>query len=231
MLNARACADDKPATGDRQAANTAAITGTVHYAADAKRPWRYARYYVGPGPKYALSGTLVCLVDAKLAKHAPAREPVTHVIDQKDFIFIPETLAIRAMDRVKFTNGDFSVHNVFSNDDLHPFDITIAKGDEAIETFKKPGGSRRPVLLGCKFHGSMRAWVYVFDHPWYALTGKEGAFRIDGIPPGTYRLDIVHSAGNMRTTRRIELKAGQTQNIEITLSPENIPQLDKNATK
>ena len=86
-------------------------------------------------------------------------------MDQKDFRFVPETLAIRAGDSVKFTNSDSSTHNVFTRNDLHPFDITLGGEDEQTETFSRAGGSRRPVVLGCHFHGSMRAWIFIFDHP------------------------------------------------------------------
>ena len=49
-------------------------------------------------------------------KQAADAEPATTVIDQKDFRFIPETVAIRAGDSVKFTNSDPQLHNVRTSD-------------------------------------------------------------------------------------------------------------------
>jgi hypothetical protein len=32
----------------------------------------------------------------------------------------------------------------------------------------------------------------VFEHPYVARSGADGAFRIPGVPPGTYRLTLWH---------------------------------------
>lgn len=37
-----------------------------------------------------------------------------------------------------------------------------------------------------------RAWVAVFDHPYFAVTDSGGRFTIDGIPPGTHRVRAWH---------------------------------------
>jgi hypothetical protein len=34
----------------------------------------------------------------------------------------------------------------------------------------------------------MRSWVVVAEHPFYALTDPNGAFRIQNVPPGKYWL-------------------------------------------
>ncbi|HMA18165.1 MAG TPA: carboxypeptidase-like regulatory domain-containing protein, partial [Thermoanaerobaculia bacterium] len=38
----------------------------------------------------------------------------------------------------------------------------------------------------------MRAFVVASDTPWSAVTGEDGSFTLDGVPPGTYRLEIWH---------------------------------------
>jgi hypothetical protein len=40
----------------------------------------------------------------------------------------------------------------------------------------------------------MRAWVATFDHPYFAVTGENGAFSMDGVPPGSYTLKAWHPA-------------------------------------
>lgn len=53
-----------------------------------------------------------------------------------------------------------------------------------------------PVLLEVKSasHPWMRAWVATFDHPYFAVTGKDGSFTIDDVPQGTYTLKAWHPA-------------------------------------
>ena len=114
------------------------------------------------------------------------------------------------------------MHNISTSNDLHPFDITLGHDDDAVETFPRAGGLRRPIVLGCKFHGSMRAWIYVFDHPWYQITAADGGFTFNDVPAGTYQLELVHSAGQLRWNQRIEVAAGQTQQVAIKLSPDHL---------
>ena len=40
----------------------------------------------------------------------------------------------------------------------------------------------------CDVHPWMRAWVGVFDHPWFAVTSADGAFRLANVAPGSYTL-------------------------------------------
>ncbi|MGE3313573.1 MAG: carboxypeptidase regulatory-like domain-containing protein [Planctomycetaceae bacterium] len=196
------------------------IEGTITYKADAKRLWRYGRYYVKP-KSGELSGALVALDAPSLRKSAPPGKPDIVLMDQKDVLFTPETLAIRAGDKVRFTNSDSGTHNISTTSDLHPFSVSISHGDETVQTFPRAGGIRRPIVLGCVFHSQMRAWIFVFDHPHYQLTGEDGRFRLANIPPGEYRLEMVHPAGELRTGRRVELKAGETVKIDLELTPDN----------
>jgi hypothetical protein len=38
----------------------------------------------------------------------------------------------------------------------------------------------------------MHAWAVVMDHPYFAVTGDDGAFQIRGLPAGTYTLEAWH---------------------------------------
>jgi hypothetical protein len=37
-----------------------------------------------------------------------------------------------------------------------------------------------------------RAWVAVFDHPYFAISDANGAFTIEGVPPGTHQVHAWH---------------------------------------
>jgi len=210
----------------RQDAPTGAVEGVVTYAADAKKPWRYARYYVRKG---ALAESVVALSGGDL-KPAPSAAPSTVVIDQKNYQFSPETVAIRTGDRVRFTNSDGAVHNVRAATLDYEFNESMAPGGETLQTFKVATGIDHPLRVGCVYHSAMRAWVYVFDHPRFKLTAADGAFRFDGLPPGTYTLDVVHPAGELRGSLAVTIKAGETAKAELRLSPDNLKS-DKSGEK
>ena len=46
--------------------------------------------------------------------------------------------------------------------------------------------------LTCEVHSWTHAWIAAFDHPYFTTTGGDGAFSIDSIPPGRYRLRLWH---------------------------------------
>ena len=90
-----------------------------------------------------------------------------------------------------------------------------------MQTFERAVSIRRPVRLGCAYHSSMRAWIYVFDHPFYQLTGEDGRFRLAGVPPGEYRLEVAHPAGGLRWSQRVTIKPGESVKIDIRLSADD----------
>jgi hypothetical protein len=51
----------------------------------------------------------------------------------------------------------------------------------------------------------MFAWVSVFDHPYFCVSGTDGKFTIKNVPPGKYTIVAAHR------------KAGtQTADVEVT---------------
>ena len=73
---------------------------------------------------------------------------------------------------------------------------------------------------GHKVHGAMRGWVYVFTHPYFALTGKDGQFRFENVPAGTYRLRVAHPAGELEWQQDVTVKNNEPLEINIALSPD-----------
>ena len=60
------------------------------------------------------------------------------------------------------------------------------------------------VPFRCDVHPWMFAYVGVLDHPFFAVTGPDGTFNIEGLPPGTYTIEAWH-----------ERLGAQTQTITI----------------
>ena len=215
LLNRSAVAAD-----ETKNQNKAIIEGRVIYEADKKRRWRFGRYYIRDRKKGHLAEAVVALRSAGLKDFPAPTKSSTWTMNQKDVRFVPETLAVRVGDRVRFTNSDPQVHNINSQSPLARFDVTVGGGKESEHTFDRAGGTRRPVVLGCKLHSAMQAWVFVFGHPFFKLTEADGSFRFENVPPGKYRLEMVHPAGGLRWTRTITIAAG-TQQQDIHVSPDH----------
>jgi len=204
------------------AATMGTIEGTVTYKADTKQPWRYARYYVKNAKRGELAEAVLAIRGRGLVTTKNA-SPTTVQIDQKDFQFVPELVAIRVGDSVMFTNSDSATHNVRASGDVANFNLTMAAGGAGHTIkFEKAGGVRRPVEIGCVFHSNMRAWVFVFDHPYYAVTKSDGKFKLAEVPAGQYELDLAHAAGGLKSNKVVTVKAGETARVDFELSPADV---------
>ena len=63
----------------------------------------------------------------------------------------------------------------------------------------------------------MTGYLHVLAHPFFAVTGPDGAFTIHGLPPGTYTLEAWHGKlGTQQLT--VTVQGGETIPAELTLS-------------
>jgi uncharacterized protein (DUF2141 family) len=47
-------------------------------------------------------------------------------------------------------------------------------------------------MIKCDFHPWMEAYLFVMDHPYFAVTDEMGQFKIVGLPAGEYTLAAWH---------------------------------------
>lgn len=198
-------------------ATTGTLRGKVIYQSDPKRPWRLGRYYIRNSRSGELAEAVVAISRSRMKAPEETHEPVSVTVDQKNFQFVPETVAIRVGDRIRFLNSDDHVHNVRTNHPRKAFNINMPAGVEHVETFDAASGIRQPFQIECVFHSAMRSWVYVFDHPWFAVTGADGAFTLEHVPAGEYRLEVAHAAGGMRASLAVTVEAGKTSELVVHL--------------
>jgi hypothetical protein len=48
------------------------------------------------------------------------------------------------------------------------------------------------IEVTCDLHPWTHGWIAAFDQPYFALTGDDGQFTLDSVPPGRYRLTAWH---------------------------------------
>ena len=51
----------------------------------------------------------------------------------------------------------------------------------------------------CDVHPWMSAWVGVFSHPFFSVTGTDGKFTISGLDAGTYEITAWHEVLGLQT--------------------------------
>jgi plastocyanin len=138
-------------------------------------------------PARFLSETVVYLRDAKPPDPPPAPRKVA--IDQRGLKFTPHVVAITVGDAVEFPNGDAVDHNVFTPDN-EGYNLGMIKPNSAgAYTFRQPGVYTQL----CSVHSEMLAYVFVGTTPYQAVVEPNGTFKIEHVPPGTFKLAVWNS--------------------------------------
>lgn len=63
---------------------------------------------------------------------------------------------------------------------------------------------------------AQNAWINVFSHPYYAVTGEGGRYELRGIPPGKYTLEAWQE-NCVPQTKEIEVKERERQDLDFEL--------------
>src|SRR5207249_10769372 len=98
----------------------------------------------------------------------------------------------------KILNSDGILHNVHALPKINSgFNRPMpANVKEASATFSKPEDLFQ---IKCDVHPWMQAYVAVFTHPFFSVTGKDGKFTISGLDPGTYEITAWQERLGMQT--------------------------------
>jgi len=134
-------------------------------------------------------GDAVVYIDAIPGESFPP--PEQHVVvDQIGMTFEPHVLPVVLGTTVDFLNSDAFLHNVFTPDKCaEKFNLgSWPKGQVRSYTFSQPCNA---VLL-CQVHPEMEAFIVVTLTPYFAVTDRSGAFKIEGVPDGTYTVKVWH---------------------------------------
>jgi plastocyanin len=132
------------------------------------------------------------------------------VVDQQDYAFVPRVVAVQAGQPVRFTNSDAANHNVrtTSLNSTNEFNVYTGIGGQYQHQFAHQT-NQRPIALGCDIHPWMRGWIYVLDHPLFAVTDKAGLFQIGPMPSGEYMLGVRQPDLRYAVEQKLSVAQGQ----------------------
>ncbi len=140
-------------------------------------------------------------------------EPV-HV-DQQGCRFHPHVSVVHEGTTVAYKNSDAVSHNIHTYSVKNGgINVTVAAGKDTKQTLK----SAEAVKVACDIHPWMGAYVYVTKGTHWAVTGRDGSFTIDGVPPGEYKLEIWHEKLGKGKGTAVVKDDGSCDLVEIKMS-------------
>lgn len=141
------------------------------------------------------------------------------LLDQHGCQYVPHVLGVQVGQALRIRNSDPIMHNIHANDmksgrDMFNFSQT-QKGAETVESKV----ARRPgfVQVKCDVHGWMGSYICITRYPFFAVTGEDGAFTLEKLPPGEYTIEAWHEKYGTKTAT-VTVADGETKEISFVFS-------------
>lgn len=137
----------------------------------------------------ALANVVVYVKGGNLEKYRFAVPPQPVVVDQRGCMYEPHVVALMINQKLEVKNDDQATHNVHAlpTDNPEWNESQPIGAQPIIQTFAQP---EMAIPIRCNVHPWMKAYVFVFKYPYYAVTGEDGTFKIKDLPSGTYTLEV-----------------------------------------
>jgi hypothetical protein len=131
------------------------------------------------------------------------------VLDQKGCEYIPYVTAVQTGQKILVRNSDpasVPMHNVDVTPTVEgnkPFNKAQMTGASDIAaSFAVPENFIR---FKCDVHPWMFSYVTVVDSPYFAVSDKDGSFKISNVPPGKYMVEALHRKAG-KVDKEVEVK-------------------------
>jgi hypothetical protein len=193
------------ATGSATITGTVKLTGTppevgmTKRQADpycAKTPMKEEDVIVGAGG--GLKNAVVRISKGVTGRYDPPAAPA--VVDQTACMYRPRVQAIVLGQPVQIKNSDMTLHNVHGYKGASTlFNQAELPGQPPM--VKQFTDADQMVKLKCDVHPWMTGWVLVSSHPFFAVTGDDGSFKISGVPAGSYTVEAWHERYGAKTAQ------------------------------
>jgi plastocyanin len=143
---------------------------------------------------------------------------------QKDKRFTPHMLAVPVGTAIEFPNQDPFFHDVFSIYHGKPFDLGLYESGVVRKVrFTQPGVS----YIFCNIHPQMSAVVIALSTPHFAVSARNGSFRIPNLRPGQYKLGVWYELASeselASLVHDVEIDAGDNLLPVLTLHASDAP--------
>ncbi len=139
------------------------------------------------------------------------------VLDQHGCQYKPHVMGIMVGQPYKILNSDGILHNIHTLPTLNKaFNRAMpATVTEATTSFDK---EEAIFHIKCDVHPWMSAYIGVFTHPFYSVSGTDGKYTISGLDPGTYEITAWHERlGTQTASVTVPASGAKTQDFKFAV--------------
>jgi plastocyanin len=136
------------------------------------------------------------------------------VLDQDGCLYEPRNFGVMVGQPIEIKNSDPVLHNIKAVPTKNR-GFNISQPSQGMTTRRTFATEEIGVPLECNVHGWMHASVTVLNHPFFASTGRDGSFTIQGLPAGTYEIEARHEKLGTRT-QSVTVPEGGTATAALT---------------
>ena len=156
-----------------------------------------------------LQNAVVTIRGSRIEK--PGRPLKRLVLDNRNCAFFPHVQAARVGSRVLLLNSDPILHDIHARLGSETlFNVGLPSWRQVEKRLTRVG----IVTIECEvLHTWMSAYIVVTPNPFFAVTDESGNFIIEGVPAGSYELEVWHEKlGGL--SRRVTVKENQISRVD-----------------
>ncbi len=138
------------------------------------------------------------------------------VLDQKGCQYRPHVFGVQAGQTIEILNSDMTLHNIHAWPQTNQ-EFNLGQSLQGMKDTHVFTTQEIMVPFRCDVHKWMNSFVGVVAHPFYAVTGADGAFELKGLPPGTYTVEAWHEKFGTKTAS-VTIGAKESKDVPFTFS-------------
>ena len=164
-----------------------------------------------------LGDVIVWIADAKTGKELPVTRRIE--LSSEDCELDPRVQATVSGSTVNVFNDDKALHKLVfldaaTGDTIQRMPFFNNGQVVASEKLAKHAGI---VEVRCVQHPWSRAYIATFDHPYFAVTEKDGKFAIDSLPPGKYTVNVWHEGMKQPLSQQVQVDANGSAKLDLSV--------------
>lgn len=158
-------------------------------------------------------------LDGVFPKTPVPKDPV--VVDQRACLYVPRVVGVRVGQTLQVRNSDDILHNAHGlSSKGNAFNVSEPKAG-MVQSFVMKGDETM-LRVTCDIHRWMRTFVGVVSHPYFAVSGADGTFRIANVPPGSYTIVAWQERYGL-VSQAVRVRPGSTTTVAFSYTGKETP--------